>query len=149
MGAWIETPYAQGSACCAWSLPMWERGLKLPSLVEHTPALPVAPHVGAWIETSATTLRHHLRLVAPHVGAWIETLTVRSLIGIMKSLPMWERGLKLLYCMDCSIKCQSLPMWERGLQHYTCYNGCSHIVSLPIWERGSNLTQRIEELKRA
>ena len=36
------------------------------------------------------------RTVAPHVGAWIETIEcVRSHHDVV-SLPMWERGLKLL-----------------------------------------------------
>ena len=34
----------------------------------------VAPHVGAWIETSCGAHTMTLKLVAPHVGAWIETL---------------------------------------------------------------------------
>ena len=33
----------------------------------------VAPHVGAWIETSLTMRSAPASLVAPHVGAWIET----------------------------------------------------------------------------
>ena len=33
----------------------------------------VAPHVGAWIETSALVWLYGQFDVAPHVGAWIET----------------------------------------------------------------------------
>ena len=33
----------------------------------------VAPHVGAWIETSMTEANIYDNPVAPHVGAWIET----------------------------------------------------------------------------
>ena len=33
----------------------------------------VAPHVGAWIETSIVYYHSIPKLVAPHVGAWIET----------------------------------------------------------------------------
>ena len=32
--------------------------------------------------------------VAPHVGAWIETIVNIIFIGVFRSLPMWERGLK-------------------------------------------------------
>ena len=32
--------------------------------------------------------------VAPHVGAWIETSYEYSCYAIRLSLPMWERGLK-------------------------------------------------------
>ena len=34
------------------------------------------------------------RPVAPHVGAWIETDTYGIIIGIYRSHPMWVRGLK-------------------------------------------------------
>ena len=33
----------------------------------------VAPHVGAWIETTVMQMYMGQRFVAPHVGAWIET----------------------------------------------------------------------------
>ena len=33
--------------------------------------------------------------VAPHVGAWIETTRTSELFMELMSLPMWERGLKL------------------------------------------------------
>ena len=79
---------------------MWVRGLKLRKPM-YRPCLPgVAPHVGAWIETSrpcATVclptshpmwvrglkpngedLKKAEFLVAPHVGAWIETRALSS-----------------------------------------------------------------------
>ena len=34
--------------------------------------LPVAPHVGAWIEIYGVKFRFYCVSVAPHVGAWIE-----------------------------------------------------------------------------
>ena len=41
----------------------------------------VAPHTGAWIETSDGTKSLDIyRLVAPHTGAWIET-TVAPMIA--------------------------------------------------------------------
>ena len=33
----------------------------------------VAPHTGAWIETSRIDNAGSLVIVAPHTGAWIET----------------------------------------------------------------------------
>jgi len=36
-------------------------------------ALDVAPHAGAWIETSVRPSAVSLKIVAPHAGAWIET----------------------------------------------------------------------------
>ena len=54
----------------------------------------VAPHAGAWIETA----RHWICLiayaVAPHAGAWIETINSDRLQEAIESLPMRGRGLK-------------------------------------------------------
>ena len=75
---------------------MWVRGLKHPLRPVYHSGHSVAPHVGAWIETSAlwrassAACRSHpmwvrglkrewfgmteqSEEVAPHVGAWIET----------------------------------------------------------------------------
>ena len=55
------------------SHPTWVRGLKLVYLGDGLGAFPVAPYVGAWIETVAVVLNQHTVFVAPYVGAWIET----------------------------------------------------------------------------
>ena len=52
---------------------MWERGLKQPEVFRRTIRGHVAPHVGAWIETSLLYEIKKFIKVAPHVGAWIET----------------------------------------------------------------------------
>ena len=52
---------------------MWVRGLKPFISVARLSASPVAPHVGAWIETVDDRFEETLLGVAPHVGAWIET----------------------------------------------------------------------------
>jgi len=41
---------------------------------------PVAPRVGAWIETGLRHLSQEAAGVAPRVGAWIETLNRRAMI---------------------------------------------------------------------
>ncbi len=41
----------------------------------------VAPHVGAWIETSSTEPENEDINVAPHVGAWIETFVNKDILG--------------------------------------------------------------------
>ena len=75
VGAWIETPVSLFSTPYSTSHPMWVRGLKLKMAVkllvlmlshpmwvrglklsdkkESSRQSPVAPHVGAWIETSS------------------------------------------------------------------------------------------------
>ena len=55
------------------SLPTWERGLKQKGDGQGGNGDYVAPHVGAWIETSSTARRY----------GWM-----------LRSLPTWERGLK-------------------------------------------------------
>ena len=41
----------------------------------------VAPHAGAWIETTAaSTIVSAASIVAPHAGAWIEVLGTPCLI---------------------------------------------------------------------
>ena len=55
------------------SHPMWVRGLKLLRNHQINLRKVVAPHVGAWIETTVIDDVKRLHGVAPHVGAWIET----------------------------------------------------------------------------
>ena len=43
-------------------------------MVKKLYVIAVAPHTGAWIETSFDTSKTIANLVAPHTGAWIETL---------------------------------------------------------------------------
>ena len=98
------------------SRPTWARGLKLLRRYQRRQEPHVAPHVGAWIETSVLwyfgqtllsrptwarglkpqDLRQEYRAprVAPHVGAWIETLLPRRWGRCVGSRPTWARGLK-------------------------------------------------------
>ena len=86
------------------------------------------------------------------------------------SLPMWERGLKLLParhpgaspCVAPHVGAwietlknhlsnqnyKSLPMWERGLKQLFEIILLAFRVSLPMWERGlKHLVNRREEVK--
>ncbi len=51
---------------------MQGRGLKQKTDTNR-PRSGVAPHAGAWIETSTLVMLPLRRAVAPHAGAWIET----------------------------------------------------------------------------
>ena len=93
-GAWIETSNGAGNTSDSTSLPMRERGLKLPQPLPG-PLQYVAPHAGAWIETFMNAIAGALREVAPHAGAWIETANPLYHFHTVPSLPMRERGLKL------------------------------------------------------
>ena len=95
VGAWIETTRLYKPYNASKSHPMWVRGLKH-LLLDHAPLEGgVAPHVGAWIETISTQPTATMHKVAPHVGAWIETASSHRHSLLLKSHPMWVRGLKL------------------------------------------------------
>ena len=53
--------------------------------------------MGAWIETEQRHLPRHRTVVAPHMGAWIETSEAgRTNASEGRSHPIWVRGLKRL-----------------------------------------------------
>ena len=56
----------------------------------------VAPLVGAWIEIKLPNPDGTKNFVAPLVGAWIEIKFVMPHDIKTRSLPLWERGLKLV-----------------------------------------------------
>ena len=79
-----------------WVAPHVGAWIETDMLINLFMSVAVAPHVGAWIETQATAPTYQHFTVAPHVGAWIETDMLINLFMSVASLPMWERGLKLL-----------------------------------------------------
>ena len=141
------------------SLPSWERGLKYTGSKRNGRNNSVAPLVGAWIEINASKTGYVLENVAPLVGAWIEIdADIAAFHGSEKSLPSWERGLKLLppknppppisvaplvgawseiFTGSLSNRFTgSLPSWERGLK-YPYHDRLGRFASsLPSWERG-------------
>ena len=55
--------------------------------------------------------------VTPYVGVWIETKISREGMERMKSLLMWECGLKQFFALLASMAVErSLLMWECGLK---------------------------------
>ena len=58
---------------CMASPPMRGRGSKPGDGAGASIGALVAPHAGAWIETTTGGLERITSLVAPHAGAWIET----------------------------------------------------------------------------
>ena len=73
MGAWIETRWIGLAISLPMSHPVWVRGLKLSKPIVSCRIHPVAPRVGAWIETQKAMQDMQNVSVAPRVGAWIET----------------------------------------------------------------------------
>ena len=95
MGAWIETIVVDTNITLDdLSHPTWVRGLKHSMGAPWAQHTPVAPYVGAWIETGKTTIVTTDTTVAPYVGAWIETQMVAQIALIAQSHPTWVRGLK-------------------------------------------------------
>ena len=77
------------------SHPVWVRGLKLSCTLQFRHQIPVAPRVGAWIETWNLFVTRKTPGVAPRVGAWIETFaTIKTIYPPGWSHPVWVRGLK-------------------------------------------------------
>ena len=107
----------------------------------------VAPHVGAWIETST---RHSIALsalVAPHVGAWIETLTSTAVLRRDRSRPTWARGLKLAIIKRKGVVIKVAPHVGAWIETYSLL--CSLVVtwwSRPTWARGLKLLRAVYPL---
>ena len=80
--------------------------------------------------------------VAPLVGAWIEIFVDISRDSLIKSLPLWERGLKFLCLHRIGCLHKSLPLWERGLKFEMIYDISLTRSSLPLWERGLKYFQK-------
>ncbi len=56
----------------------------------------VAPRSGAWIEMRLVCVKYPACQVAPRSGAWIEMVGQWGTRSCLASLPVRERGLKLL-----------------------------------------------------
>ena len=54
----------------------------------------VAPFVGVWIEITYNAAEIGQKAVAPFVGVWIEIYLKIQIDYNLKSLPLWECGLK-------------------------------------------------------
>ena len=80
----------------------------------------VAPHAGAWVETSSTARNTACPLVAPHAGAWVETMpspVAKVSSGVAPHAGAWVEtpGDKTE-----EFKASSPPTRGRGLKHEFC-----------------------------
>ena len=93
--------------------------------------------MGAWIETATFLSARPLAPVAPRVGAWIETtIRVSEERAQTKSHPVWVRGLKQIYQKAHELICRSHPVWVRGLKHVFHRSIAEVVLSHPVWVRG-------------
>ena len=98
----------------ARSHPEWVRGLKL---------------TDAWSKVKSTP-------VAPRVGAWIETNYRYAIARNLQSHPEWVRGLKLLLVSLSLLFSMSHPEWVRGLKQSQSDIMKQELRSHPEWVRG-------------
>ena len=69
--------------------------------------------------------------VAPHVGAWIETTKVGMAQRLLMSHPMWVRGLKRPIRDYDHALAMSHPMWVRGLKPSRLADGVLELYVAP------------------
>ena len=77
----------------------------------------VAPHAGAWIETSGGSFLLSMILVAPHAGAWIETLALAHSLIVALVAPHAGAWIETVLKQQVGFLLASLPTRERGLKH--------------------------------
>ena len=64
--------------------------------------------MGVWIEIYIAEKQSLIEKVTPLVGVWIEITYVREILLSVKSLPLWECGLKYLICKSAGYaRCHS------------------------------------------
>ena len=79
----------------------------------------VAPLVGAWIEIAWSISEGRDESVAPLVGAWIEILSEHLLISSMIVAPLVGAWIEISSLDASATGVRSLPSWERGLKLYS------------------------------
>ena len=129
----------------------------------------VAPLVGAWIEIVVVHVFPAWHIVAPLVGAWIEIVHMHDMLRAALSLPLWERGLKLIRTWESIGKIVVAPLVGAWIEIHLlsvansyiavaplvgawieiCYHRrytTSDYLSLPLWERGlKSVEERLPE----
>ncbi len=95
VGAWIEIQSVHFTVRAISVAPLVGAWIEIHSHLQLSPSEFVAPLVGAWIEIFISSLFPSFTSVAPLVGAWIEIYRILLMPYKRRSLPLWERGLKL------------------------------------------------------
>ena len=129
---------------------MWGRGLKQDIDKQRHPEKYVAPHVGAWIETSLLMSILLKSQVAPHVGAWIETVEVRNPFHRSQVAPHVGAWIETAMRLAMRLSVGSPLMWGRGLKQNEDKFGFCTVSSPLMWGRGLKLdipVVTLDELK--
>ena len=93
VGAWIETMQVAAAGRHLASLPTWERGSKRKWDLDYHGRARRSPR-GSVDRNRPGRAAMRATDVAPHVGAWIETSARWAPARLIRSLPTWERGSK-------------------------------------------------------
>ena len=91
-------------------------------------------------------MRLPTRPVAPLVGAWIETTQRAQMFNALLSHPSWVRGLKPCLKRQNRQKAKSHPSWVRGLKLVMLQDLKLVRLSHPSWVRGLKLSRYEEKL---
>ena len=75
-------------------------------------------------------------LVAPLVGAWIEITIPACTDNGIKSLPLWERGLKSIKSHHLPGYALVAPLVGAWIEIEEDIEKLAYLLSLPLWERG-------------
>ena len=99
----------------------------------------VAPHAGAWIETSGLRKWHTLAIVAPHAGAWIETDVFRSHPSFDSVAPHAGAWIETVGNLVEGATGRSRLTQARGLKRILCGDGLARVLSRLTQARGLKL----------
>ena len=80
----------------------------------------VAPFAGAWIEIFNTAQQYLENIVAPFAGAWIEIPYMASDSVFFTVAPFAGAWIEIPICVSFQISRSSLPLRERGLKLLSC-----------------------------
>ena len=70
------------------------------------------------------------------MGAWIEIDKLTVCPEVIKSLPVWERGLKFVTENYALMEDEVAPCVGAWIEIYAAYYLLQRHKSLPVWERG-------------
>ena len=99
------------------SHPTWVRGLKLFGIAQREAERLSHPTWVRGLKHSIGAPEAQHTPVAPYVGAWIETLFEEPERVNPQSHPTWVRGLKPSLSAKIPSIAESHPTWVRGLKH--------------------------------
>jgi len=119
-----------------WSPPMRGRGLKQGSADGDIAIVASPPMRGRGLKRFRINRGDRPEKVAPHAGAWIETTQTRQPLGTPWSPPMRGRGLKHFNSGKYIDKWRSPPMRGRGLKRQKFNVIVDQLLSPPMRGRG-------------